>query len=331
MDMLRQTIYFLILICCIGCNEKPVEKNAAPEGKDLSKLISKNPSDPNLYVERAQVYADNQAYAAAIDDLLKAIEINPDEPKYYHKLSDVYLDGYKSKKAIETLEKAHELFPRDIHTLLKMAEDYVILTDFESAMVAVDKIMNIDNQHPEGYFMMGMIYRNINEKERAINAFQSAVEIEPELYDAWILLGQLHQDLGNKVAIEYFNRAIELDSMNINGWHSKAFYLQNNDNISEALQIYRHINSIDRQFEDAYLNAGIIYYTIDSLEQAYEQFNILVNISPASYKGYYFRGLTNKYLGKIDLAREDFNVSLRINSQFEKARTALSNLNKPAE
>ena len=327
--MIRKIFLAALLLSWISCSSPDNKKSAEqPESTGLSQLIKANPDDPELYFERAKVYYQHEAFNAAIDDLNRAIELDASKPKYYHSLSDVYLDSYKSKKAIETLEKAHELFPDDIKTLLKMSEDYVILLDNESAMVCVDKIMNLDNQNAEGYFMMGMIFRNIGDKERAINAFQSAIEIEPELYDAWILIGQLHEDLGNEVAIQYFNSAIDLDPTNINGWHSKAFYLQNQDQIPEALEIYRKINKIDKQFEEAYLNAGLLYLSLDSIPQAYDQFNILVSVSPISYLGFYYRGIANEMMNKSSQAKEDYEVCLRINPSFEKAKKALASIGK---
>ncbi len=322
------TIALIINITSCKQEQNTNNLNPLPEGKDLSKMIASDPTNAKLYAERAAVYYKNQVYKAAIDDLKDAIKLAPENPTYYHHLSDVYLDSYQSKKAIELLEEAHEKFPNSIKTLLKLAEDHLILTDNGSAMIAVDKILKLDNQNAEGFFMMGMIYRSMNEKEKAINSFQTAIEIEPELHDAWILIGQLYEDLGNKVALNYFEQAIKLDTTNINAWHSKAFYLQNNDRIPEALELYRKINIKDRQFEEAYLNAGILYLSMDSIDAAYEQFNILVNISPASYLGFYYRGITNELKGNISLATEDYSISQKINPTFEKAKKALQVIKK---
>jgi len=114
-----------------------------------------------------------------------------------------------------------------------------------------------------------------------------------------------------------------VDSLNINAWHSLAYYYQNNSNIDKALGIYRKINRLNRDYDAAYLNAGILHLEREEEDKAFEQFNILVNVNPQSYSGFYYRGLIYERRGEKEAARIDYQNAVNLNSDFEKATEAL--------
>ncbi len=329
MNIARNTLFLFIIIMLCACNneaEPPKEKS--PANRSLTELIKKNPEDAQLLIERAAIYAKEGVYKAAIDDVQRALAIDNSDVSFYHLLSDYQMDDQQSKECIETLELAHEMFPEDIKTLLKLSEDHLILQNYEQSFLAANKVLKIDPQNAEGYFMAGMNFRDTGDTVRAISAFQECIENDPDLFDAWIIMGQIYEDMGNKKAIDYFNGAIEVAPENVNGWHSKAFYLQNNGGIEEALTIYKKINTIDKYFPQAYLNAGLLYLDMDSVTKAYDQFNILVNTSPTNYFGFYYRGIANEMMGRNSLAIEDYQTALRINPNFTRAQKAVEELSK---
>jgi tetratricopeptide (TPR) repeat protein len=325
-------IGFIFQIISCDSPEKEVKgPEIAIESEDpviigLTKAISENPENPEMYFERAKILNDRELYDPAIDDLQKAISLDSSKAEYYHLLSDTYLDYYKSGEALDVMEKVAEKFPNRIPSLLKLAELQLILKQYDASFFTVQKIMNQDKQNAEGFFMMGMIYRAQGDNDRAINSFQSAVELDPEIVDAWIILGDLFADKDFKIAERYYDNAIRLDPENLQAYHAKAFYLQNSDRVSEAIDLYKEINVRDPQYADAYLNTGILYLDQDSLNQAFEHFDILVKIDPQNYLGYYYRGIARMFNGDKVGARADLNQALKFNSTFEKAEIALREL-----
>ena len=57
---------------------------------------------------------------------------------------------------------------------------------------------------------------------------------------------------------QFYIQIHNVNPNNIAAWHSKAFYLQNNGKVKEAIELYKKINHLDRHYLDAYLNAGIL-------------------------------------------------------------------------
>lgn len=292
----------------------------------INEVLRTDSTDHRLLFERAQLYYNKGDYDASIADLILAIDLDSSVYQYHHLLSDAYLDYYKSRDALRVMEQAADQFPKNIPTLLKLSETQLILKMNEASLMTLARLLTVDDQNAEAYFMMGMNFRAVNETDRAINAFQTATELDPELLDAWLILGELYESKNDPQALQYYEAAINVDPDNPSAWHSKAYYLQNNDRIPEAIDIYKKINTIDKYYIDAYLNAGILYMAMDSLVPAYEQFNIIANLEPQNHLAYYYRGLVNKARGNLKAAQADFQNSVNLNPEFSKAQNALMNL-----
>ncbi len=326
---MKNIITLLLLAVLISCDNDPkvkqntVAETGLPELNAATNLINSEPENAANYFERAKIYTNNQAYQEAIEDLKIAIKLDSTNISYRHLLADGYLDNYQSKKALDVLETTAELFPNSSLTKLKLSEFYLILKQHESSIKNIGRILAQDPQNAEAHFMMGMNLKEMGDTTQAINSFKNAVEIEPELIDGWINIGSIYEEQKNPKALDFYNAALEVNSKNINALHSKAFYLQNNDDVYGAIEIYRKIMQLDRQYAAAPLNAGILYLGIDSFALAYEHFNILALNSPADAKAYYYRGFSQELQGNKKAAEEDYNICLRINPDDESAQKGL--------
>jgi len=321
---------FLLAMLLVACKESEnkasserINTDIIPAIEDLDVLISENPENPNLYFDRASVYIENEGYQEAINDLNKAISIDSLKPEYHHLLADSYLDYFQSKKAIDALKRALTIFPNRTATELKLSEFYLIVKQYEKSIQTAAEILSREPTNGEAYFMMGMNFRANEDTVKSIYNFQAAIENDPELIDAWIILGMLHEAQNDPKALQYYNGALEVESNNIQVLHAKAYFLQNNGEISEAQKLYKKIIQLDRNYMDAPLNSGILYLEQDSINQAFEQFNILVENVPQNPMGYYYRGICHEQLGRIEAAQEDYNNALRLNPNYEQAARAL--------
>lgn len=319
-------LFIGVILSCKTDPTSQTHSTGVPALDELNTIISKDSLDHSALYARAEYFYQNEDYDAAIADLEMAIDIDNNIPAYYHLLSDTYLDYYRSKEAVQVLERAAEQFPERILTLLKLSETQHILKQYDPSLFTLARILTVDSQNAEAYFMMGLNFRSMGETNKAINAFQTATELNPELLDAWLILGKLFENEGNPLAADYYNAAINVNPDEPSTWHSKAFYLQNNNRIPEALEIYKRINTIDKYYLDAYLNAGILYMELDSFENAYDQFNIMTQLKSQNFIGYYYRGLASKALGQMESAIADMQNCLNLNPEFERAQTQLKEL-----
>ncbi len=321
---------FLVILIAHGCKSDINSGQSSPTKKvavdDLTKHLTNTKSDAVLYFDRAVSYYEQASYDQAISDLKKAIEIDSLVAPFYHVLSDCYMDYYRSRDALLTMQKASELFPERTPTLLKLSEIQLILKQYDESLMTVAQIMMKEPDNPEAHFMKGMNFRSLGETDKAINAFQKATEINPGMTDAWVIAGELLEQKGVPLALDYFKTATEVDPKNPTTWHSLAYYLQNNGKERAALEMYRKINVLDKNYTDAYLNSGILYMTMDSLALAKEQFDIMSKVSPQNHLPYYYKGLILESQGQISAARTELENCLNLNPEFTRAQKAINNL-----
>ena len=332
MDILKNRLFLLLFAMLVfttmACNNKEAKTNDIKPSGDalidqLSQEIQKAPEDINLLYQRASLYYDKDEYEASINDLEKAMTIDSLRPEIYHLLADNYLDYYRSREALDMMEKVVRLFPERIPSLLKLSEMQMILNQYENSVFTVNEILRLSPQNNEAYFMLGMNFRAMGDIDRAINSFQTAVENDPEMLDAWIILGELHERKGSKDAVKFYDNAINVAPDKPEAYHSKAFYLQNNGDIPGALEIYRDIIIQHPNYSDAYLNSGILYMELDSLDRAFEQMNLLASVQPQNPMAYYYRGLIHNAYGNYEAASIDLQNSLNLNPELKLAQELL--------
>lgn len=292
----------------------------------LTEAISRSPDDPELYLRRSELFYEQQAYDQAIQDLAQVMKLDSTHLQAHHLLADVYLDNLESARALATLQRAATLYPDSINTKLKLSEFQLILKQYDAALQTIADIMEIRPGDPEALFMLGMIYRDQGKTEQAIGAFQSAVERNPDMSEAWVILGDLMDRTDNPLAEQYFDNAIRVDPANVVAWHAKAYFLQNNDRIDEALEIYSQIHTMDPQYPEAYLNAAILHIYRDSLDAAMNELTILEKMDPTNAAAWFYKGKIYQFRGETDQAKSAFEQALRLDDDYEQARDALQEI-----
>ena len=336
--MCKPGVYWLILVLMIvlpSCKNNSVSEdtisNASENDVDvvhagMLQAIKDDPSNASIWEAKSRYLYEHEKYDEALQDIEQAIALDSTVIDYQHLKADIQLDYYKSREAIATLQQILLRNPNRIPTLLKLSEFQHILKNYDASIQTINDVIRLQSYNAEAYFMLGMNFRELNDIEKAKASFQRAVELDADLTDGWIILGNMYEAEKNKQALQYYNSAVSSNPRSIAALHSKAFYLQNDDDILGAIQIYRQINQLDPQYEDAYLNTGILYLSIDSLQQAKEHFNILRQINPANPFAFYYTGLTEEYLGNLDRAKASYSTALRLKPDYTKAQEALAGL-----
>ena len=331
--MLRNILAFsLLALLCIQCKSKSNDEansigtTGNPAIDAITEQIQDHPEDPQLYLQRAQLFYDNQAYDQAILDIANVMKLDSTNLRAHHLLADVYLDHNQSALALKTMQRAAALYPDSIRTKLKLSEFQLILKQYDGAMHTLEDIMQIRPGDPEALFMLGMVYKDQGKTEQAIGAFQSAVERNPDMVEAWVILGDLMDRTHNPMAIQYFDNAIRVDPNNVEALHAKAYYLQNNDRVEEALAIYKQIHLINPQYPEAYLNTAILQLYRDSLDAAMKELTILKGIDPTNAAAWFYIGKVHQFRGEKEQAQASFEQALKLDENYEQAIDALQEL-----
>lgn len=295
---------------------------------ELTGYLKNDPQNAELWVARAQAFYEREGYDEAIYDMAAAMKLDSVNIDYHHLLADIYMDYYKSRLALSTMERIVVLYPKHLPSLLKLAEIQLILTMNEASMRTIGKIMEIDPQNTEALVLFGLNFKETGDTARAITSFQRAVEADPEMTDAWINLAQLRAARNEPAALRFFDAAIQSDETNPLPRMAKADYLWERKKYTAALDLYKEVIQIDNNYANAYYNSGLVYLEMDSIDKAYDNFNITVKMNPLYYKAFYYRGLTSELKGDTAKARADYEHCNKLAPNFDKPKLALEALNK---
>lgn len=290
----------------------------------INLLIEADPKNPDLYVGRATFYFANSSYDNAIRDLREAILLDSMQPAYYSLLTDVQMEYFKSWQALRVIQKAAELFPQHIPTLLKLGNTQLILKLHAESLKSVDRVLKIDPLNPDAHFLLGMNMKETGDTARAINSFQKAVNLNADLIDGWINLGQLHESKGHTVAGKYYATAVQVAPDNPLALHAQADFLSRTDDLNGAIELYKKIQTVQPDYKAAWFNAGLIYLDMDSIAEAYRQFDQAIEVSPLNVQAYYYRGYCAEQTGNWEQAGKDYRKALSFAPDYADAKAGLA-------
>lgn len=321
----------LLLIGLLACGpdtpeEAPVASDTDPGIARLSTEIDRQPDNAELYRQRAGMYYDLENFDGAVNDLTRALALDSTNVDYHYLLADVYLDYYRSRLALRTLERAASLEPDRLETHLRLAETQLILKQYDDALASLNEAVRLDPRNPEAYYLLSQVFEETGDTTRAINAAEEATQIDPDMTDAYLLLGELLAARGDSRAVEYFNTAVAIDPRDVIALHARADYYREQGDLQRAIAEYRNTSMIDRQYVAGNFNAGLLLMELDSLERAYDEFNIVINNDPIHIRAFFYRGYASELLGNTDAARRDYETALRMAPDFTLPREGLNRL-----
>ena len=311
-----------------SCKNKPeINLSMDPGLSEISEMITRYPINDSLYYLRAEWNYQQNYFKEAITDLLYAIKLDSLQPRYHHLLADALLDHNQSYEALARMKEAVRLFPSRISTLLKLAEFQNILKQYDESIKTCLRVLDIDPLYAEAYLMVGINYRDLKDTVNAILSLQKATAYDDKLSDGWILQARLNSMKNNAYAEKCLSNAYKIDSNSIPTLHAMADFYQDQQPL-KSLHYYEKMVSLDPIYLEAIINAGIIYFSLDSFTKALEHFNILCERDPANSLFYYHRGTVKEAMNNKAGARSDYKMAVNLEPKNEEYLSALKLLDK---
>ena len=314
-------IYSLFLFSC--GNHKSADKTTSLSADSLSakinsltKQIVEHPSDLNLYIQRAKNFLEK-----------KLLEMDSSNATAYIVLSDIYFAKGKFENCLNALQKSIALDKKNKTALLKAGELQFYLKNYDKAFEFLQQSLTIDKINPEAYLMLGMAYKEIGDTAKAIKNFQTVVEQDINNYQAYIQLGLLYASKKNKLAVNYFNNALNVDSKSIEALYALGMFYQESGEYRKAIEKYSMILQIDPKYKYANFNIGYVYLVyLQEYENAKKYFTNAIENDPKYVEAFYNRGYCNELLKSTGDAIKDYKKTLELKPNYEKAIEGLNRI-----
>jgi tetratricopeptide (TPR) repeat protein len=297
-----------------------------PQISALSNKIKKDPSNPDNYFIRSNVFVQLNNLPAAFKDISQAIALDSTNLKYYFAIADVYLNGGSADGAIDAFRTIIRLDPKNVDAIVKLSKVYFYKKDYKNSLNELTKVQELDENNSEPFFIMGMNFKEMGDTARALASFQKAIQVKPDFYDAYMQLALLSSRNAGSQAPKYFDNAIRLDSFSSEAYYGKGKFYQDHDELEKAKTTYMKLIAVDPQYENAYFNLGFIYIKQDSIDKAYRMFDYAIKVKPTYAEAYYYRGLCSLEKENTAQAAADFRQAITLKPKYEAAEKELAAL-----
>lgn len=230
-----------------------------------------------IRLKLARVHLLNKEPELAEEQYKKLVEAKPDLKEAYYGLLDVYRMRGKLDLAEETLKDMNVKFPEDDSVKLLLGDFYYAKRDTDSAGENYEKLLEKHPDSPLALYKNGLTRLAQKNENEAVALFEKALEKNPSFDQALkailnimirnnrvdraikrcedqvskvpdnpvylILLGRAHGIRKEyDTARKYLNRALDLDSQNIDALYNLARLEEASGSINAAIERYREIS-----------------------------------------------------------------------------------------
>ena len=327
---------FLLIGLVVGvffaCSNKKQEQQYVSMPEELEKIykeLEKNPKNANLYVELSRYYTNTRELDSALNNALIALRLAPNNSDMYVAVSDVYFAMEYIDNAEEMLEKAIAVNNKNNDAHLKLGLLYFSRNDYKQSEEILTKAIRLQTHNPQAYHILAWNYRKKGDTASAIRNYLIAADQNPDYFEAYMELGFLYHCKHNRLAIDYYNNALNVQPDNIQALYNLAMFYQETGDYEKALEKYRMMLQINPNHKFALHNMGWIYLVKqDKFEEAVTFFTKAIEQDSTYVEAVYNRGCSFEQLKKYDYARQDYMYSLRLANNYPLAIDGLNRLDK---
>lgn len=157
----------------------------------------------------------------------------------------------------------------------------------------------------------------------ALEKYQAAVRIYPAFLRALILMAEVEEQLGNtNRAFELLEYAGRLYPNDATAQFNRGVGYEMKGMSDDGIAAYRRAIEAEPEFTPAYLNLGLLLFSIDRTSEAATVLRTGLHIDPISAPMYYGLALAEQKLGHASDARHAMALAEKIDPEFVKRQQA---------
>jgi len=274
---------------------------------DYGKAIKLTPDEPEPYQARGDYYYDKNQYELADADYLAMTKVAQGDTYGYMALGRNAIATSRFDSAIEHFNYAMKLDPEYSSVYAFRSEAYLKLKKYAEASDDVIKALNIDSRDSKAYHMI----QEIADSAYEILDLKMQAQLKRKPNDSfWIyVMGNVQEQTKRyKKAISFYESAFEKDANDVVAARIASCYEDLND-YQMALEYINRAVDLDSTYSNYQIERVQIEEYAGMTDEALHDVNIYISNFPDDYFGYYKRGwLLDKYKDDIEKAIEDYMI-----------------------
>jgi tetratricopeptide (TPR) repeat protein len=318
----------LIPVCSMGQNARKFYKAGAElvENKkyedavvQFTNAIGMEPSNPDFYIARAQVYMLLIKYAEAKSDYDKAIVFDPKNIDAIISLGAVCNKMKSYEEALKLLNHATAMEKRNTRVYPEKVITLIGLERYDQALKVSDTALLVKDT-PMDYYYRGVIYRKLNNDAMARKELEKAISKDKDLAAPRLALADLLVATDTKAAMAQCNEVLKNDERNTDAYLVRSkVYMKMLDYPSAINDISKNI-LIDPDNPSFYFERGKCYQEFSQHTNAINDFSKYISLKNDDPEAYFARAKSYEEIMNYDKAIADY-TKITVLSEFDmKAR-----------
>ena len=212
------------------------------------------------------------------------MKARPDDWAGYANLGTFYMEQREFQKAADCFETATRLEPRMVGPMVNASMAYSNLRQNDKAESSLRRALEAEPNNAAALFNLGLLLAEERRMQEAEKALRAAVKADPQMAAAAFNLGVLCGKARIDEAVQWCQKAHELEPGNAKYAHTLAFFLREKGELDRAIEVLRDLIGRHKFELDAYLLLGEIYEDQGDKKEAaavYRRLSALPNLSPA--------------------------------------------------
>ncbi len=328
---------FLLVSCqneTTKSEQQTKEKSGSTEQQidplvDLNQRITADSTNADLFVERAQLYLQQDRIDRALRDINQALSLNNQLLEAYLTLAEIYYGMGQAESVTKTLNKAVEIAPNDPRPQIKLAELHLLQRKLNLALGYTDKALAMGSQNPEAYYVRGMIFLAKEDTVSAMKNFMIARDQDENFFEALYQIGVVYTAQHNPLAVDFLEDAIQRFPASVVARYQLALYLQDHDGVEEAIAHYDTLLMMQPDNSRFIYNLGYVNLVyLQDYEQAISYFDAALSIDPDYVDALYNKGRTLEEMEQYVTARDIYEKVLEKQTNYPLAVEGLNRLDR---
>ncbi len=184
---------------------------------------------------------------------------------------------------------------REAEAKLIEAKKMELLSDEQAAMGLYKECIRLDPGNDAAYYDAATILFRQKQYQEALAYVAQAVKLQPE--NSWYLdlYGTLLGGIGNyKEAVKVYQQMVQLDPDNTDAWFNWAFFLDQNRQTEEAINVFNKIEARFGVNEDISIEKERLWLKLGKVDKAADELNNLIAAFPDEPR--YYSMLVDLYM-----------------------------------
>lgn len=284
--------------------------------------LQQHPGSTNLKLFQIEIYILENKLEYAEDLLNQLYELEPSNEEIYIQKANVLSKKDEHEKAIGTLKIALRLSndpdgDADLYALIGM--EYLFLEQFKPAKENFIKCLEIDVNDYSALYNAIYCLEVLEETDEAITFLNKYLDTNPYCEIAWHQLGKQYALIEDyEKSLSAFEFAIISDDTFVGAYLEKGKILERLKNYTEAIENYKITLALDDPTSFALLRIGYCYDKLGNDELAVKYFYKTVHEDPLLDKGWI--AITKFYNKKRNFQKALYYINKAINIDVENVK-----------